>query len=218
VYQFPRDAIMSLKPKPSLSFEEWLEGERATRETRTELVDGEVFAMTGASLAHSAIVSNINREISIQLKGRPCQVYANDVKILIRSANAGTYPDLVALCDEPELLDERRDVLLNPSLIVEVLSESTEAYDRGEKFALYRQLPSLQEYLLVAQDRVSLELFARGTEGQWLLTDYRALSDQVRLASIDCTLALFEVYDKVEIARGKEAQRRDRSGPEGEGV
>jgi Uma2 family endonuclease len=206
---------MSLKPKPTLSFEEWLEGERSAREDRSEFVDGEVFAMTGASLDHSAIVSNVNREISIQLKDRPCQVYANDVKVLIRTANAGKYPDLVALCGEPELLDERRDVLLNPSLIVEVLSESTEAYDRGEKFALYRQLPSLQEYLLVAQDRVSVELYTRGTEGRWTLADYRAVSERVSLASIDCTLALSEVYDKVGIARGEELRRPDRGGPEG---
>ncbi|MGA7982883.1 MAG: Uma2 family endonuclease, partial [Chromatiaceae bacterium] len=134
---------MSLQPKPTLSFEEWLEGERAAREGRSEFVDGEVFAMTGGSLAHNAIVINISGELRNQMKGRPCQVYANDVKVLIRAANAGKYPDLVALCGAPELLDERRDVLLNPNLIVEVLSDSTEAYDRGEKFALYRQLPSL---------------------------------------------------------------------------
>jgi Uma2 family endonuclease len=209
---------MSINPKPTLSFAEWLDGERATREGRSEFVDGEVFAMTGASLAHNAIVTNISGELRNQMKGRPCQVYANDVKVLVRSANAGKYPDLVALCGEPELLDERRDVLLNPSLIVEVLSESTEAYDRGEKFALYRQLPSLQEYLLVAQDRVSVELFTRGMDGRWTLTDYRALSDCVRLASIDCTLALSEVYVKVESARGREFQRRDHGGPEGEEV
>ncbi len=191
---------MSLQPKPTLSFEEWLEGERAALEGRSEFVDGEIFAMTGGSLAHSALVSNINREISIQLKGRPCQVYASDVKVLIRAANAGKYPDLVALCGEPELLDERRDVLLNPNLIVEVLSDSTEAYDRGEKFALYRQLPSLQEYLLVSQSRVGVELYTRGQDDRWTLTDYSALTDRVPLASIDCTLALAEVYDKLEIA------------------
>jgi Uma2 family endonuclease len=191
---------MSLRPKPTLSFEEWLEGERAALDGRSEFVDGEVFAMTGGSLAHSAIASNINREISIQLKGRPCQVYASDVKVLIRAANAGKYPDLVALCGEPELLDERRDVLLNPSLIVEVLSDSTEAYDRGDKFALYRQLPSLQEYLLVSQNRVGVELYTRGQDDRWTLTDYSALTDRVPLASIECTLALAEVYDKLEIA------------------
>jgi len=191
---------MSLQPKPNLTFDEWLEGERANVEGRSEFVNGEVFAMTGASLTHNAIVSNINREISIQLKGRPCQVYANDLKVFIRSAKAGKYPDLVALCGDPELLDDRRDVLLNPSLIVEVLSESTEAYDRGDKFALYRQLPSLQEYLLVSQNRVGIELYSRGADGRWILTDYTALDDRVPLASIDCTLALAEVYDKLEVA------------------
>lgn len=150
---------MSIQPKPSVSFEEWLEGQRANLEGRSEFVNGEVFAMTGASLAHNVIVSNINREISLQFKGRPCQVYTNDLKVLIRSADAGKYPDLVALCGEPELLDDRRDVLLNPSLIVEVLSDPTEAYDRGDKFALYRQLPTLQEYLQVSQNRVGVELY-----------------------------------------------------------
>jgi Uma2 family endonuclease len=190
---------MSLQPRPTLSFEEWLEGERFALEGRSEFVDGEVFAMTGASLAHNAIVSNIIREISIQMRGRPCQVYANDLKVLIRTANAAKYPDLVALCGAPELLDDRRDVLLNPGLIVEVLSDSTEAYDRGDKFALYRQIPSLREYLLVSQNRIGVELYSRGTDNHWTLTDYTGLTDQVRLASVDCALALAEVYDKLDV-------------------
>jgi Uma2 family endonuclease len=190
---------MSVKPRPSLSFEEWLESERAAPEGRTEFVGGEVFAMTGASLAHNAIVTNISGELRSQMKGRSCQVYANDVKVLVRSADAAKYPDLVALCGEPELLDERRDVLLNPSLIVEVLSDSTEAYDRGEKFAIYRRLPSLREYLLVSQTRVRVELFTRGTDERWTLTDFAALTDRVALTSIDCTLELAEVYDKIDM-------------------
>ncbi len=190
---------MSLQPKATLSFDDWLEGERATPEGRSEFVDGEVFAMTGASLAHNAIVTNISGELHSQMKGRPCQVYANNVKVLIRSANAGKYPDLVALCGEPELLDDRRDVLLNPSLIVEVLSDSTEAYDRGDKFALYRRLPSLREYLLLSQERMAAELYTRQADGRWTLTDFTALTDRVPLASIDCTLALAEVYDKLEV-------------------
>ena len=190
---------MSLQPKHNLSFEEWLEAERASAEGRSEYVDGEVFAMTGASAEHNTIVMNIGRELSIQLKGRPCQVYANDMKVLIRSANAGKYPDLVAFCGEPELLDGRRDVLLNPSLLVEVLSDSTEAYDRGDKFALYRQIPSLREYLLVSQGRVLVELFTRGDDGRWVLADYRSLNDRVPLPSLDCTLDLAEIYDKVAL-------------------
>lgn len=190
---------MSLQPKPHLSFEDWLEGERASLEGRSEYVDGEVFAMTGASAEHNAIVANIVGELRAQMKGRPCQVYANDMKVLIRTANAGKYPDLVAFCGEPELLDGRRDVLLNPSLIVEVLSDSTEAYDRGAKFALYRQIPSLREYLLVSQGRVLVELYSRDEDGRWLLSDYRAMTDRVPLPSLGCTLALAEVYDKVQL-------------------
>ena len=190
---------MSLQPKPHLSFEEWLEGERASKEGRSEYVGGEVFAKTGASAEHNAIVSNINRELSTQFKGRACQVYANDMKVLIRSANAGRYPDLVAFCGEPQLLDGRRDVLLNPSLIVEVLSDSTEAYDRGEKFALYRQIPSLKEYLLVSQSRALVELCSRGDDGRWVLSDFRALTDRVPLTSLGCRLDLAEVYDKVDL-------------------
>ena len=190
---------MSPQPRHNLSFEEWLEAERAAAEGRSEYVDGEVFARKGASAEHSTIVMNIGRELSIQLKGRPCQVYANDTKVLVRSANAGKYPDLVASCGEPELLDGRCDVLLNPSLIVEVLSDSTEAYDRGDKFALYRQIPSLREYLLVSQGRMLVELFSRNDEGLWVLADYRSPGDRVPLPSLDCTLDLAEIYDKVAL-------------------
>ncbi|MCU0836114.1 MAG: Uma2 family endonuclease [Chromatiaceae bacterium] len=203
---------MSVQPKPRLTFEQWLEAERASLEGRSEYVGGEAFAMTGASVEHNTIVANITRELSTQFKGRPCQVYANDMKVLIRAADAGKYPDLVALCGEPELLDGRRDVLLNPSLIVEVLSDSTEAYDRGAKFALYRQIPSLKEYLLVSQGRFQVELFTRGEDGRWALSDYSALGDQVRLASVDATLALAEVYDKVDFTQGREGPRGDRAG------
>jgi len=124
------------QPKPFLSLDDWLEAERAALEGRSEYLDGEVFAMAGASLEHNTIVVNIGSELRAQMKGRSYRVYTNDMKVLIRSANAGMYPDLVAHCGEPELLDDRRDVLLNPGLIVEVLSDSTETYDRGDKFAL----------------------------------------------------------------------------------
>ncbi len=191
---------MSLQPKPFLSLEDWLAGERAALESRSEYLDGEVFAMTGASLEHNTIVVNIGSELRTQIKGRPCRVYANDMKVLIHSANAGKYPDLVAHCGEPELLDDRRDVLLNPNLIVEVLSHSTEAYDRGGKFALYRRIPSLREYLLVSQDRVRVEHYRRDADGHWTLTDYTGLDDQIPLESLDCVLALTEIYDKIEFA------------------
>jgi Uma2 family endonuclease len=190
---------MALQPKPHLSFDEWLEGERASLEGRSEYVAGEVFAMTGASVEHNAIVGNILGQLWTQMKGRPCHVYANDLKVRIRTADAGKYPDLIALCGEHEFQDGGRDVLLNPSLICEVLSDSTEAYDRGNKFAIYRQIPSLREYLLVSQHRVQVEIYSRGDDGRWTLSDYFALTDTVPLPSVGCTLALAEVYDKVEL-------------------
>lgn len=190
---------MSLQPKPALSFEEWLEGERALLEGRNEYVDGEVFAMTGASAEHNAIVRNISGQLWVQMKGRPCQVYANDMKVRPRSANVGAYPDLVAVCGGQEFQDGRRDLLLNPSLIVEVLSDSTEGYDRGDKFALYRGIPSLKDYLLVSQRQVWAELYTRGPDYRWILTEFSALADTVPLASVDCTLELAEVYDKVDL-------------------
>ena len=189
---------MSLQPNIRLSFEDWLEGERASLEGRSEYFGGEVFAMTGASAAHNTIVMNVGSELRAQMKGRACQVFANDMKVRVRAADAGAYPDLVAFCDRPEFQDNRRDILLNPSLIVEVLSDSTEAYDRGGKFALYRQVPSLREYLLISQHRVLAELYLRGEDNRWTLTDFTALTDHIPLTSVDCTLPLAEMYDKVE--------------------
>ncbi len=194
---------MSLQPKPFLSFEDWLEDERAVLEGRSEYLDGDVFAMAGASLEHNIIVVNISSKLHAQMKGRPCQVYTNDMKVLIRSANACTYPDLAAHCGEPELLDDRRDVLLNPGLIIEVLSDSTAACDRGDKFALYRRIPSLREYLLVSQDQVRVECYRRDVDDHWTLTDYTGLEDRIPLESLDCTLVLAEIYDKVEFVNAE---------------
>ncbi len=156
--------------------------------------------MTGASAEHNAIVANIVRELGIQFKKRPCQVFANDMKVHIQPADAGNYPDLIAFCGDPEFHDGRRDLLLNPALIIEVLSDSSVAYDRGDKFALYRQIPSLKEYLLLSQHRIQIELFSRGADNRWTLTEFNALADEVALASVDCKLALSEVYDKVDQA------------------
>jgi Uma2 family endonuclease len=187
------------QPRTKLSFEAWLEAERAAIETRSEFLAGEVFAMTGASASHNAIVRNISGQLWAQTKGHPCHVYTSDMKVRISTADAATYPDLVALCGEHLFEDGRRDCLLNPTLIVEVLSDSTEAYDRGAKFALYRQIPSLQDYLLVAQGRVQAELYTRGPDHTWTLRDFSALTDTIALTSLNCTLTLAEVYDKVNI-------------------
>jgi Uma2 family endonuclease len=192
---------MALQPNPEPTFDDWLQGERAALDERCEYVKGEIFAMSGGSAEHHAIISNINRELSYQSKGRPCQVYGQGMRLHIAAADAGKYPDLMALCGEQQFHDGRRDLLLNPSLIVEVLSDSTEGYDRGGKFALYRGIPSLREYLLVAQDRVSVELYTPSGDGRWLLSFYDDLGTAVHLPSIDCELSLAEVYDRIDLDR-----------------
>lgn len=195
---------MSLQPKPHLSLEDWLEGERAAEDERYEYVDGEVFAMSGGTAEHHAIIVNVSGQLWSQMKGRPCQVYGQGMRLRIETVRAGKYPDLMALCGEPEFHDGRRDLLLNPGLIVEVLSDATEGYDRGEKFALYRQIPSLAEYLLISQTRVSVELFTRAEDGRWILRAFEDLADRVDLTSVGCELALAEVYDKVDLSAGRE--------------
>jgi Uma2 family endonuclease len=197
--QDPRTPAMPLKPKPQYSFEDWLAVERESAETKSEYSDGEVFAMTGASEAHNLIVMNVGASLNFQMKGRPCRVYASDLKLRIDAANEGRYPDLMALCGDRVYYDGRRDTLLNPALIVEVLSPSTEAYVRGKKSDAYRSVPSLKDLLLLSQHEVRAELYTRMPDGRWLLADYRGLSESVPLESVGCTLALAEVYDKVDL-------------------
>lgn len=190
------------RPSSALTLEDWLEQERTSRDERTEYLDGEIFAMSGGSAEHNAIISNISGQLWTQMKGRPCHVYASGMRLQIQQGRAGKYPDLMALCGEQQFHDGRRDLLLNPSVIGEVLSDSTEGYDRGEKFALYRRLPSLREYLLVSQHRVLVERYSRGQGGHWILSSFEDLADQVELESVGCTLALAEVYDKIVCEQG----------------
>ena len=156
--------------------------------------------MSGASREHNLIAGNILRETGSQLKDRPCEVYVSDmVRVGVNPTGLYTYPDVVAVCGEPDFEDSELDTLLNPTLIVEVLSPSTEAYDRGEKFAHYRRLVSLREYVLVSQDRVCVERYVRQGDG-WLLTELSRLEDNLRLTSIDCDVALSEIYAKIQFS------------------
>jgi len=187
---------MSSQPTSYLTPEEYLALERQA-EYKNEYVDGEVVAMTGASRKHNLIVFNIAREISQQLKGRPCEGYSGDMRVRIPSTRLYTYPDVVIVCGEPQFEDDYVDTLLNPTVIIEVLSESTELYDRGKKFGFYRTIPSLAEYLLIAQDEQRIEQYTKQQDGRWLLSEYRSTDDVAEMASIQCELALKEVYDKV---------------------
>lgn len=187
---------MTLPTRRLFTPEEYLTIERNARQ-RSEYFAGEIFAMGGASERHNLIVTNIVGELRQQLKGRPCKVYANDMRVKVSRTGLYTYPDVVVACDGARFDDEHKDTLLNPTLIIEVLSQSTEAYDRGEKAGHYRKLESLAEYLLVAQDKQHIERYVRQDHEQWLLTEASGLQGSVRLSSIECELALAEVYDKV---------------------
>jgi Uma2 family endonuclease len=189
---------MSSQPTTYLTPEEYLAIERKAA-YKSDYIDGGMVAMTGASRKHNLITSNITREISQQLRGRPCEGYASDMRVRVPSTRLYTYPDVVVVCGEPQFEDEQVDTLLNPMLIIEVLSESTELYDRGKKFGFYRTIESLAEYLLVAQDECKVEQYVKQPGGRWLLSDYRSLEDVVELSSIQCRLALKEVYDKIAL-------------------
>jgi Uma2 family endonuclease len=164
-----------------------------------EYYAGEMFAMAGGSREHNLIAGNLHAEVRAQLRDRPCEVYVSDMRVLVSPTGLYTYPDVVAVCGERQFEDGEVDTLLNPNLIVEILSPSTEAYDRGEKFATYRRLESLREYVMVAQDQVRVERYTRQGD-EWLLTELSRLEDTLRLESIGCAVTVRELYAKVEFA------------------
>jgi Uma2 family endonuclease len=163
---------------------------------RSEYLDGEIIAMSGASFAHNLITGNIFAELHTRLKGSGYVVFANEMRVSIPSVKSYFYPDVGVVCEEPRFEDDVFDTLLNPIVIVEVLSPSTEAYDRGDKCAHYRQLQSLQEYVLVSQDKVRVDHYVRHA-AQWILTDFQEPDQQLPLTSIQCELPLQEIYERV---------------------
>ncbi len=189
---------MSVQPSRTCTPDEYLALERES-ESKSEYFNGEIFAMGGASERHNLITINIAGELRQQMKGRPCKTYSNDMRVKVSPTGPFTYPDVVGICDDPQFDDDHADTLLNPEVIVEVLSKSTEAYDRGEKFMHYRKIDSLAEYLLVSQDRHLIEHYIRQPDNNWLLSEHEGLDGIVDLPSVACRLALAEVYDKVEI-------------------
>lgn len=193
---------MSTQPKPRLTPEEYLAIERQA-EYKSEYYAGEMFAMSGASERHNLIVTNVLTELASQLKKRPCKVYPSDMRVKIPAMKLFTYPDVVVVCGESQFEDEHKDNLLNPTVLIEVLSESTEGYDRGKKFEYYRMLESLAEYMLIAQEKHHIEHFVRQPDNQWLLSETYNLQDTIHLPSINCHLALVEVYDKVDISEDR---------------
>ncbi|MBZ5725206.1 MAG: Uma2 family endonuclease [Acidobacteriia bacterium] len=188
---------MSSQPTTFVSEAEYLERERKA-ERKSEYYKGEMFAMAGASPRHAEIVTNLVAEFRQRLKTKPCKVYSTDVRLRVTPTGLYTYPDVIVVCGPPQFADDQKDTLLNPTVIVEVLSVSTKDYDRGRKFDHYRTLPSLMEYLTVAQDVPHIQLWARQKENGWLLSDFDEAGQIMPLRSIECDLPLAEVYDKLE--------------------
>ena len=193
--------------QPRYTPEQYLTLERRA-DYKSEYINGHIIAMAGASRRHNLIAGNLYREVSQQLRGRPCEAYINDMRVKVRRTSLYAYPDVVMVCGEIHFEDAANDTLLNPTAIVEVLSASTEAYDRGEKFAHYRRLESLQEYLLVAQDKFRIEHYVR-QGAKWVLSEVNDLHETVYLAAVDCSIGLQDIYDKVQLAESDESPSPD---------
>ena len=182
--------------QPLITPAEYLSVERGAA-SRSEYVNGRVYALAGASRVHNLIAVNTVSELRAQLRGRPCEVYVNDMRVKVERTGMYTYPDVVGLCEEPRFEDEHLDTLLNPAVIIEVLSPSTERYDRGEKFAHYRRLASLQEYVLIAQDIRRIDHYRRDGDS-WVLTEVSEPDAALVLASLGATIELAAIYERVE--------------------
>jgi len=172
--------------------EEYLALERAKLEGKAEYMDGQIHAMVGASRKHILITGNISN----QLKGRPCETYLCDMRVKSAKPKAYFYPDISVVCGKPELEDSHNDTLTNPTVVLEVLSPSTEAFDRGGKFARFRQIDSLREYYLVSQDEPLIEQYVHQGDS-WLLSEVSGLDAILRLGAINCALPLKAVYARV---------------------
>lgn len=189
--------LMSTQPVRQLTPREYLAIERDC-EAKHEYYRGEMFAMVGATRGHNRLTVNIAALLHGQLSERPCDFFVSDMRVKIDETGLYTYPDAVVTCEHPNFEDAELDTLLNPQVIIEVLSESTEKYDRGKKFEHYRQIESLTDYVLIAQDHAQVERFARNEQGQWLLSEASGLEATMQLPTIDCQLPLADLYAKVE--------------------
>jgi Uma2 family endonuclease len=193
---------MSPHLKTCLTPAEYLALERAA-ERKSEYRDGEMVPMPGTSRYHNLIVTNLVRELSQQVMGRPCEVYPSDMRLWVPAAGLYTYPDVTVVLGEPALVDDHFDMITNPAVLVEILSPGTAEYDRGRKFEHYRTIPSLREYILVAQEEPLVEQFLRDPSQPWWRRAVAAgLDGVVDLPSIDCRLALADVYDRLRFPPG----------------
>lgn len=187
---------MVANQKKRWTAEEYLAFERTSQE-RHEFLAGEIFLMAGASERHILITGNTFGSLYTQFRKRNCKAYATDMRVRVSRTGLYTYPDVVAVCGTPQFADETFDMLLNPTLIIEVLSPSTKDYDRGEKFQHYRTLPSFEEYVLIVQDSIHVEHYVRNPDNTWLLSETNQADAIIELSSVGCTLLVADLYEKV---------------------
>ena len=190
-----------------LTPEEYLAMEREA-ETKSEYLNGEVFAMSGASEAHNLIVANLVSILITGLRGRPCKAYPSDMRVQVGATGLYTYHDASVVCGRAEFTDQQKNTLRNPTVVFEVLSPTTESYDRGAKFGHYRTLESLTDYVLISQDEARVEHYGRQPADKWLLSVYNGLEAVALLPTIGCDLPLDDVYDKVELPPAETATLR----------
>lgn len=187
------------EPAPKYNYilpEQYLEMERASL-VKHEYYNGEIFAMAGASLPHNYVSHNVYGSLIIFLKGKDCKPFGSDLRIHIPENSLYTYPDISIICDKPETTDAFKDSVINPSVIIEVLSKSTKDYDRGTKFSLYRSIKTLKEYILIDSTSISVEIFTKRQDNSWKLTEFKQLSESFTISTIGLTLLLMDVYEDV---------------------
>lgn len=182
-----------------ISEEEYLDMEEISP-VKHEYFDGEIFQMAGASHLHNIVGGNIYADLHAQLKKRPCRTYQNDMRLLVEKTGLYTYPDVMVVCGKPEIKKYKGlDNILNPTLIVEVLSPSTADYDKGTKFDQYRTMETLKEYVLVWQDKKRVAHYTKQADDSWILRDFIGEEAEIELASIECKLNIEDIYDKVDL-------------------
>src|SRR5580704_502730 len=180
---------MSAYSQPRVSPEQYLERERAA-EFRSEYYDGRIYAMSGGSWGHAVIIGNLTSALVVALKKRPCSVTSSDMRLQVSPTGLYTYPDVMAICGQPKFADQRTDTVVNPALIIEVLSPSTEGYDRGFKAAQYRTIEPLKEYALVSQSEARVEVFRRESAHEWLMSEFVGMETVCHFNSVDCRIPL----------------------------
>ncbi len=188
---------MSTQPKPYVTPEQYLEIERAAK-YKSEYYDGEMFPVAFATLNHARLSGNLLRSLGNQLHDRSCEALGSDVRVQTQLNGPYFYPDIVVFCGKPRLADSWNDMITDATVIIEILSPSTQDYDRGFKFEQYRRLPSLADYLVIAQDRVYLEYNTRQRDGSWLMREVSDRDTVIHLPSIDCSFRVEEAYSRVE--------------------